>query len=202
MTEQPEQPDEPEKITWVRWYIKYRLLNGVEGCYPISIEEKDSLWKRIPRNCEHKGLKFFEFDSLTHCILIQCSQLVFYQFLFEPLIDIDPKDLARIDAMNKKVDEDDRASYAVKIYSTDRAEPMIFYVNNEPDPNDEGDEGEMGNFIFDAIHINEEEPWLHLTDEDGETAFFQGSAIALVEVPLKVLYPEEDDDEDDEEGDG
>lgn len=190
MTEQPEQPDEAQEIPMVRWYIKYRLLNGVEGCYPISTSVKNDLWNRIPRNCEHKELRFFEFDSLTHRIVIQCSQLIFYQFLFEPLAHIDARE---------KFDEEDPESYAVKIYSTDRLDPMIFYVNNEPDPTDEGDEGEMGNFIFDAIHINEEEPWLHLTDEDGETAFFQGSAIALVEVPLKVLYLEYPEDEDDEE---
>lgn len=184
MSKKPEQAQE-----LMKWYIKYRLRSGLEGCYPISTSEKEDLWERLPKVCEQKGLNFFEFESETHHILMQPSQLVFFQFLFEPLNNNASQDSEDED-MDEDVDEV-MDSYSVKIYSTDSPNPMIFQVDvDQPDPNDEGDQGEMSNFIFYALHICEEEELLHLTDEDGETAFFRGSSIALVEIPLKVLQPE------------
>jgi hypothetical protein len=88
-----------QPLEFMKWYFKFRLRNGFEGCYRISSEEKESLEERLPLICEAKGLEFFEFESLSHRILIQASQLVFFQFLFEPLSIKDPQDF----------NEDDRA---------------------------------------------------------------------------------------------
>lgn len=49
----------------------------------------------------------------------------------------------------------------------------------------------MNNFLYYASNIHNEEEWLHFTDEGGETVFFRGSDIALVEIHLTVIQPEE-----------
>lgn len=49
----------------------------------------------------------------------------------------------------------------------------------------------MNDFLFYALNAHEEEQLLHFIDEDGETAFFKASSIALVEIPLKALQTEE-----------
>lgn len=165
-----------------KWFFKYRLRNGVEGCYPISGSDKERLWNGLQKICEKKDVNFFEFDSKTHRILMQASQLTFFQFLFEPICSITSQDC----------NDDDSDSYPVKFYFTDSPHPIILHVEeDEPDPEDEGNEGEMSNFLFSALHLCEEGELLHVTDEDGETAFFRGSSIALVEIPLEVFQFED-----------
>ncbi len=167
----------------VRWFVKFRLQNGVEGCYPISTSEKNDLWERLPKVCINKGLDFFEFESKTHRILMQSSQLMFFQFLFECMPTIDLPD----------ADEESTDSYPVKIYFIDNPNPMIFQVEvDEPDLKDEGNQGELNNFVYYVLNVHEEEKehLLHFTDEDGETAFFRGSSLALIEIPLEVLQTE------------
>lgn len=67
----------------LKWSIKCHLKNGVEECYPISSKEKNHLEGMLPEICERKGIELFEFNSKAHRILIQASQLMFFQFLFE-----------------------------------------------------------------------------------------------------------------------
>lgn len=127
-----------------------------------------------------------DFDSGDHRILIQASQLMFFQFLFEPLFMVEAQDSMRGE------EEEDARAYAVKIYFANDPNPQTFYADiDEPDPKDEGDQGEMNNFLYYALHVGDEEEWLHFMDEDVETAFFRGASIALAEVPLKVLQGEE-----------
>ncbi|MBY0292947.1 MAG: hypothetical protein K2W92_06650 [Alphaproteobacteria bacterium] len=166
-----------------KWFIKYRLQNGVEECYPLSALEKNDLSVRLPKICEEKGgLDFFEFNTTTHRILMQSAQLIFFQFLFEPQYNDD----------SPNTNEEEEDPYAVKIYFTNNPNPMIFNVEvDQPDLADEGNKGEMNNFLFYALNTYEEEQLLHFTDEDGETAFFKASRIALVEIPLEVLQAEE-----------
>lgn len=162
-----------------KWFFKYRLRNGVEGCYPISGSDKERLWNGLQKTCKEKGVNFFEFDSKTHRILMQASQLIFFQFLFEPICGITHEDCN---------DDEDNDSYPVKFYFTNSPRPIILQVEeDEPDPEDEGNEGEMSNFLFSALHLCKKGELLHVTDEDGETAFFRGSSIALVEIPLEVF---------------
>lgn len=159
------------------------MWNGVEGCYPISGSDKERLWNGLPKICEAKGVNFFEFDSKTHRILMQSSQLTFFQFLFEPICSTAPQDCN---------DDEDSNSYPVKVYFTDTSHPIILYVEeDEPDPKDEGNEGDMSNFLCSALNLHEEGELLHVTDEEGETAFFRGSSIALVEIPLEVFQCED-----------
>ena len=139
---------------------------------------KRSLGK-CSRICERKGIEFFEFDSTSHRIFIQASQLVFFQFLFDPLT------VPETQVSNQEEDEANREAYAVKIYPVDDANPMVFYVDEDiPNPKDEGDQGEMNNFIFYLSNTCDTEEWLHFMDEDGETAFFRGASIALAEKPF------------------
>ena len=176
----PKKPSKFEELK--KWFIKYRLQNGIEGCYPISALEKNNLWDYLPKVCEEKGLNFFELDTKTHHILMQSSQLIFFQFLFEPLSI----------KLSKDCDEDISNPYSVKIYFTDNQNPMIFHVDvDQPDLEDEGDQGEMNNFLFYALNAHQEEQLLHFTDEDGETACFKAPSIALIEIPLEVLQVEE-----------
>lgn len=166
-----------------KWFFKYRLRNGLEGCYSISGSDKKRLWNGLQKICEEKGVNFFEFDSKTHRILMQASQLTFFQFLFEPIHSITHEDCN---------DDEDNDSYPVKVYFTDSSHPIILQVEeDEPDPKDEGNEGEMSNFLFSALQLCEKGELLHVTDENGEIAFFQGSSIALVEIPLEVFQYED-----------
>lgn len=183
----PNSSDESQEL--VSWFIKLRLQNGVEKCYPISASTKDRLWGVLPRGHEESTSGFVEFDSLDHRILLQPSELVFFQFLFEPRPHI-PDD----------PDEKEGAScdYPMTIYFMGSPDPVISNVYvDEPNPSDEGDEGEISNFLFYALFLNEDDPWLHFT-MDSDTSFFRGTAIALIEVPHTV-FEEIETDEDDED---
>jgi len=195
--------ENPEKFQCVRaWFIKYRLRNGMEGCYLISESDKDRLWDMLQKIGEEKGIEFFEFNSDTHHILIQLSQVIFYQFLFE-YVWFDPAQIS--EAQNSETQdaetedfEEDGDPYSVKIYFTNNPIPVTFNVDNDPNPKEEGDAGEMGNFIFFALNADEED-LLHFTDTGGETAFFRASTIALVETPLRLLEANRGLDEEDKE---
>ncbi len=170
-----------------RWFIKCRFRNGFEECYSLSTQEKDRLEKNLPYCCEQKGIEFFEFNSNNHRILIQASQLTFFQFLFEPQLIDQLHNLGEENSENDD-EEENRDNYAVKIYFVNDSTPMIFHVDEDQEnPEDEGDQGEMNNFIYFALNIHDEGQMLHFTDEDGETAYFRGSDIAVAEIPLKVV---------------
>jgi hypothetical protein len=164
----------------MEWVIKCRLQNGVEKCYPISTSDKERLWNGLPNICEGKGVNFFEFDTDTHRIFMQSSQLMFIQFLFEPY-----------GASSEEPDQDITGSYPVKFYFVNDPNPLIlhFYADEPADPQDEGDEGEMQNFLYYMLLAHEESEVIPVTDMDGETAFFQPSSLALIETPLKIFEP-------------
>lgn len=176
LSKKREQPQQ-----FLRWFIRFRLKNGMEECYAISATEKERLSSIVSNICEAKGIDFIEFDSKTHRICIQTSQLMFFQFLFEP-------PCIELPQTSCEDEEEDPELYAVKIYPVDSPNPMTFYVDIDvPNPQDEGDQGEMNNFLYFLLHTSETDQWVNFTDEDGEVAFFRADRIALAEIPLKAL---------------
>lgn len=172
-----------------KWFFKYRLRSGLEGCYPVSASEKRWVRDALPGICESEHISFLEFDSKKHRILIQSSQLVFFQFLFENY------DAGKEEPKQNNEEDDDENK--VVIYFSDSTTPLIFKVDDDvPDPKDEGNRGEMNNFIHSAQYIHEGHEMLNFTSEDGEVTFFRGSAISLAEIPLGVLNIQELEDVD------
>ena len=64
MPNKPMQPDD-----WREWFFKYRLRNGLEGCYPISASEKEYLWNRVQEDKIDNAVN----SSLNHRML--CGEL-------------------------------------------------------------------------------------------------------------------------------
>jgi len=171
-------------VDFKRWFIKYRLSNGLEECLPIPTADYKRLYQLLSGTNLNKDVDFFEFDSGTHRILIQSSQLMFCQFLFEPPCLEEP-DVS--DEEQKEVD-----SYPVKIHFINDPNPMVLQVEEDQyDPNDEDDWGAMKEFVFYALNAHSEENWFNITDHYGETAFFRAADVAMVEIPLKVFSTED-----------
>ncbi|MEN8236928.1 MAG: hypothetical protein ABFQ95_05235 [Pseudomonadota bacterium] len=179
LTTKIETTNEPDPfVDFKRWLIKYRLSNGLEECLSIPTSDYKRLRQLFSTAKWIKGVDFFEFDSDTHRILIQSSQLRFCQFLFEPPCFEDPED----------PDAEATDSYPVKIYFINDPTPMVLHVEeDQSNPNDEDDWGEMQEFIFYALHAHSDEDWLNITDHYGETAFFRAADVAMIEIPLQVF---------------
>lgn len=69
---------------------------------------------------------------------------------------------------------------------------------DEGDPHEENDEGQFRGIFFDLDHSPEKQQLLSFLDEDGERVFLRAGSLALIEVPLWVVDPDDDVDEDDE----
>ena len=149
----------------------------------LSQHQKKNIFGTWVQEDERKHIPFLEFDSKTHRILIQSSELIFCQFLFENYYAGKP-----ILEQGDEEDEEDKIDNTVRIYFTHDIKPLELNVDDDvPDPKDEGNLGEMNNFIYFSHCINDGHEILNFTDENAETAFFKGSAIALAEIPLEVL---------------
>jgi hypothetical protein len=58
------------------------------------------------------------------------------------------------------------------------------------DDEPEEERGQFRNLLFDAELSSQPNDVLHFMDVDGETVFIRASDIALIQIPLWVIYPD------------
>ncbi|MEN8237516.1 MAG: hypothetical protein ABFQ95_08305 [Pseudomonadota bacterium] len=110
---------------------------------------------------------------------------MFCHFLFEPLYPEQQDE--PVAEQEEEVD-----SHPVKIHFINATTPMVLQVEeDQSNPDDEDDWGAMEEFVFYALNVVSQKEWLNITDEDGETAFFRGADIAMVEIPLQIFSSED-----------
>ncbi|MGD9803446.1 MAG: helix-turn-helix transcriptional regulator [Hyphomicrobiaceae bacterium] len=168
----------------------YRLRGGAEGRFSISGPESARLYLNMQREEEDDG--FLVFDAGSRRIAINPKHLIFCHFLF---------DMPREEPEEVDGDKD----FAVQIFLSDSAEPLIFNV--DPDTSQLDDEGaednevQLQDLVFN-IELDVRERFC-LTDEDGETAWFRSADVAMISLPLCAVEPKLmasiDDGEDEKE---
>ena len=169
------------------WFVTL-LLRGHEEplIFEISAVEKRRLFSAIQN--ERGGedsLSFVVFDASNQRIAVNLSELIYCHFLFES------SDIIR--------DTKDEPS-EVRVFFCGTKKPLFFSV--EPDVgclDDEDDSGEFRHILYMLDTYSEKHNRYHFTDEDGEDVFLRAGDIALLEVPLWVIEPEESPDEEDSE---
>ncbi|MEN8237504.1 MAG: hypothetical protein ABFQ95_08240 [Pseudomonadota bacterium] len=174
-------PRELSRTAERKWYVNYQLCNGLEKYYPITAKEKDQICDKLNTVYEDGIFDFLEYDTETHRILVQVSQLTFCQFMLES-----PDSYGSIESALEDMD-----FFSAKFYFVNTPNPVIFSSGpDQPDPADEGDEGQLNNFLHYLRGGYEKKQRLRLMDELGRIAFFRQEDLALVEIPLEVLNPQ------------
>jgi len=168
------------------WFIKLRLRgHQKEFTFEIPASEYRRLFSAIQHE-EEDGLSFVVFDSISHQIAVNLSELVYCHFLFE----------ART-AADKEHD-----SSEVRVYFCGNNKPLSFGVDpDEGNPDDEDDSGEFRQIFLMLDTYAERHDRFSFTDSDGEDVFLRVGDIALFEVPLWVVEAESHDEDEDDSAD-
>ena len=170
----------------------YRLRGGASGYLNISKPERNRLFRGIQG--DRTSTPYVVFDSEGWRIAINLDHLIFCQFLF------DPPSLT-VDEKGEVKPKEEEELYEAEFYLYDSPEPLSFEVEYD---SQEEDEGEFGNIFFTAEMLVDKNELFHFTDANGEVAFISAKDVAMIKVPLWVLFPELhegiDDDGNEEHG--
>lgn len=165
------------------WFIKLRLINGVDVVYQVSSSEQ----RRIRRALGDQSASPLVFDSTDLRVLVNLRHLDCVHFLFEPSSVVSEK--SGDDADN------------VIVYTASTSEPLCFSVEtDEPlDPSDDEQLGQFGHLFAMAELSTWDDQQLEFTDGDGEDVVLFAHRVSLLSVPLSIVEPEQSDSTDEAE---
>lgn len=172
------------------WTLVVRLRGHDEAMqFDISSADHDRLFRAVQdEQTDTDYVSCIVFETPTHCVAINLSELVCCQFLY--------------DLGNLEQSPDQDLETNAEVFFRGSSSAVRFNVDQDHgSPDDEDDEGDFRN-IFYSLDSGATEPSrrLHFADEDGESVFLRAGDIALLKVPLWVIDPAVsilDDDEDD-----
>ena len=180
------------------WYFRFRLRGGAEGVLPVSGLESNQLWDALHRN--DPDHYFVGFNSEKTQVVLNLNHLIYGHIVWEvPALKLAEEDNRDWDALGWGLEED-----PLSVYLADAPKPL--YLAVEPDEPLEGDpmedEGQFRQLVRLAESALQEETdeVISFEGDEGDTAFLRASDVAMIKIPLTVLYP--DPWEDEEETDG
>ncbi|PLX86309.1 MAG: hypothetical protein C0617_01650 [Desulfuromonas sp.] len=153
--------------------FKYRLRGGAEGELPLSAKENSFLWKKI--QSDDMSTPFVVFSAYNKMVALNRRHLLYCHFLWDsPCYEANEEEF-----------------YGLNVYLNDSKHGLSFRVDaDEDNPEDEEDDGQIGDMLF-MLETNVEENYMiSFIDEDGERAFFRAMDVAMVEVPLWIIDPD------------
>lgn len=162
------------------WHFKFLLRGHREPILiRISARDKRRLFSLVQSEISDLSkAQFLVFDSVDYCVGLALREVIWCQFLFD-----------------YSSSEDDRPieeASEVRVFFCGVNAPTYFGVNADSgSPSDEDDEGEFRHIFFMMELDTEVSDRFHFTDVDGESVFFRIGDIALLQVPLWVIEPEE-----------
>lgn len=163
------------------WSVHLRFRNGLEREYVVDSTTQSRLWSHLQRN---EG-QYVSFDTPQLGVAVNTKQLARWQFLFDP-----PSE--NIDAVEDcSASYEDTAGFPMAIWFNDSQTPEIHQVEPDEDEMD-GDTDTGADFqglLFDLAHMIDDDDLQHFEDTDGESVFFVGGAVTLVEIPAIVVRP-------------
>lgn len=174
------------------WTFRFVLDNGVHKDVEVSSVVKSRLWSALQGQDE----LFAVFDGFEERFAINVSRLAFWQFLFDPgAITIELGNPTK-----KSNADDEEREPEVSIWLGDSKEPWPLHVEpdwNDFDPDDFSGSEMQGLFENLTLCLDKSDVF-HVTDEDGETAFFRAEHVAMITATLTTVMPNLYwDDEDD-----
>ena len=184
------------------WSFRYRLRGGAEGVFPVSGSESNQLWHALHRN--DPDSYFVVFESEETQVVLNLNHLIYGHIVWEvPGLVPNEEDNGGWDALGMGLEDD-----PLSVYLADSPKPFYFAV--EPDGPLEGDpmedEGQFRQLVrlAEAALPEETDEVISFGDDEGDTAFLRASDVAMIKIPLTVLYPDtwEDEDEPDENREG
>ena len=175
------------------WYFRYRLRGGAEGVFPVSGSESNQLWHALHRN--DPDHYFVVFDSEETRVVLNLNHLTYGHIVWEvPGLAPVEEDNGGWDALGMGLERD-----SLSVYLADSPKPLYFSV--EPDEPLEGDpmedEGQFRLLVRLAeLGLQEDtDEVISFWGDEGDTAFFRASDVAMIKIPLPVLYPDSWEDE-------
>ena len=170
------------------WHFRYRLRGGAEGVLPVSGSECNNLWHALHRGDPDHYFVVFDSDEIQ--VVLNLNNLMYGHIVWEvPGIVADKEGNGVWNALGMGLQGD-----PVSVYLTDSPKPLYFSV--EPDEPFEGDpmddEGEFRQLVRLAeLGLQEDaDEVISFSGDEGDTAFFRASDVAMIKMPLTVLYPD------------
>lgn len=176
------------------WFFKAQLNGHQETMtFCISSQEHDRLFSSIQdESGSEDAMSFVVFDTESHCIALNLSDLAWCQFLYEAPIG----QVIAEKSANEEDDSNGDFNNTALIFMTGNQTPAAFSV--EPESHHRPDEDDMGDFqniFFMLEHSPSASDRLAFEDVDGETVFLRCGSISLLKVPLWIVTPDQGDEE-------
>jgi transcriptional regulator with XRE-family HTH domain len=165
-----------------RWLLKLVTRNGVEHGFWIDSPTKDRLYQKL----WDAGTGFVIFDSDGTRVAVNVKHLAFWQFLFES---------PEVQYVGK-VQEDEEFTFPFKLWLSSEATPRVLGVDPDEVKLDDDSEDELQQQLQHLFYLLEMSigadgnEVLHVTDEDGEDAYFRDKYVCMITVPLAAVEPE------------
>ncbi|MEC5342572.1 helix-turn-helix transcriptional regulator [Brenneria populi] len=167
------------------WSVKLYLRGHQDPLWlAISAADKRRFYAYFQEKTYPGVERFFVFDSDQYRYALNTREVIFHQFLFEPVAPI---------YSNGDENRDEDFYYNVHI-TLENGGPIIGLSVEPDEPEDEDieDIGQLGSF-FEILECDPETAERYvITDMDGEDAFIRIGSIAMVKVSLDALEPVED----------
>lgn len=173
------------------WSVVCLLRGGAEFIAEISSSDRRRLRQWLSANDEDQG--FFVCTARGVRVLFNLGHLLQAHFLFEagPALEGIERDKVETSDLNEPV----------RVFLSDRAEPLCFRIEGEyrtSSEKEDDDLGELEALCMSAELGFESGEFLYFTDEDGEEVWLRAADVALIEIPLWAMHPELIPDDDDE----
>ena len=159
----------------------------------MSGSESNQLWHALHRNVPDQY--FVVFDSEETQVVLNLNHLTYGHIVWEvPGLEADEEDNEGWDALGFGLQ-----GHSLSVYLADSPKPLYFSV--EPDEPLEGepveDEGRFRLLVRLAeLGLQEDtDEVISFRGDEGDTAFFRASDVAMIKIPLTVLYPDAWEDE-------
>lgn len=184
------------------WYFRFRLRGGAEGILPVSGLESKHLWHALHRN--DPDHYFVVFNSEETQVVLNLNHLIYGHIVWEePDLTLIEEDNRDWDALGYGLEDD-----PLSVYLADSPKPLYFSV--EPDKPLEGDPMEDEEQFRQLVRLaeaglqEETDEVISFLDDEGDTAFLRASDVAMIKIPLTVLYAGhwEEEEETDENKEG
>ncbi|WP_411705895.1 helix-turn-helix transcriptional regulator [Edaphovirga cremea] len=167
------------------WTLKLYLKGQNEAVFlPINQSDKRRFFAHFEEEETNDTVQFFVFDSDEYRFALNIREVVFHQFLFEPL------------GAFIQDDEADEKDYSnVRITVTNGGPTIRLSVESDELEDGEEDTGQLSYIFYMLESDTAPGERYQITDADGEDAFIRAGSIAILQVALSVLEPNEEEDE-------
>lgn len=161
------------------WILRMRLRGGAQVGFATSTASAARLRRALYD--QDSSTPFFVFYASRVAVAVNLNHLLHYHELWDGHTSYDWHD-------------ESIAAEEVGVVLSDSPEWLTFDVDaDEGDAEEGGDLGEMQALLVTLDTLVEENEFLDVMDTDGESAFFRAHDVALLTVPLRILYPDLND---------